>query len=278
MAASTPLARAVATYGRVNPNLGSFPDFTTTTNTRYNSLQVAANRRLSHNVQAQVSYTWGKCTDDGSFVGSFNNNANAAWGNPYNQTYDKSVCNYDITQSFRINGLWTLPFYKNRSVSGWQLSGIVSSTSGLPFTVFEGVDTLGFGTSVDKSPAELHRRQRNHGNAGGLWFRSDRLHSRSARHVRQLRTPEPARSWLQRYRYRGHQGHEDPREMNLQFRAEFFNLFNHTNYGVPIMGNGTANLYTAFVGGNAIPNANAGKILYDVGNPRQIQFALKLTF
>jgi hypothetical protein len=66
--------------------------------------------------------------------------------------------------------------------------------------------------------------------------------------------------------------------MNLQFRAEFFNLFNHTNWGVPIMANGTANLYSAFVGGNPIPNVNAGKILYDVGNPRQIQLALKLTF
>ena len=34
--------------------------------------------------------------------------------------------------------------------------------------------------------------------------------------------------------------------MNLQFRAEFFNLFNHANYGVPIAANGTANLYTGF--------------------------------
>jgi hypothetical protein len=82
--------------------------------------------------------------------------------------------------------------------------------------------------------------------------------------------------------------------VNLQFRAEFFNLFNHTNYGVPIMGNGTANLYTAFTtaaSANGLPtvaipgssvrlaqNPNAGKILYDVGNPRQIQLALKLTF
>jgi hypothetical protein len=60
------------------------------------------------------------------------------------------------------------------------------------------------------------------------------------------------------------------------------------------MGNGTANLYTGFTtaaSANGLPtvaipgssvrlaqNANAGKILYDVGNPRQIQLALKLTF
>ena len=66
--------------------------------------------------------------------------------------------------------------------------------------------------------------------------------------------------------------------IGLQFRAEFFNLFNHVNWGVPIMGNGSANLYSAIVNGVPQRNGNAGKILYDVGTPRQIQLALKLTF
>ncbi len=271
---------AVATYGRVNPALGSFPDFTTTTNTRYNSLQVAVNRRLSHNLQAQVSYTWGKCTDDGSFVGSFNNNVNAAWGNPYNQHYDQSVCNYDIEQSLRVNALYTLPFHKNRAVSGWQLSGIVSSTSGLPFTVFQGVDSLGFGTGVvNPRPNFIGTGNPVTGNPGGLWFDPTQF------------TMAPVGTFGNsgRLSLRG-PGFENTdfsvtkdtkihENVTLQFRAEFFNLFNHVNYGVPIMAApGTANLYTAFVGGNPVRNVNAGKILYDVGNPRQIQFALKLVF
>ena len=57
-------------------------------NSNYNSLQASVNRRFSHNVQAQVSYTWGKCTDDGSFVGSFNNNAN----NPDTKTQTAKNC------------------------------------------------------------------------------------------------------------------------------------------------------------------------------------------
>jgi hypothetical protein len=291
---STAAQTAVATFGRVNTNLGSFPDFIPTTNTRYNSLQAAVNRRLSHNVQAQVSYTWGKCTDDGSFVGSFNNNVNAAWGNPYNQSYDKSVCNYDITQSLRVNGLWTLPFTKNRLVSGWQLSGIVSSTTGLPYTVFEGVDTLGFGTTVDNPRPNYVGGNATLGNPGALWFNPASF------------APGPLGVFGNsgRLSLRGPNFNDTDiavtkdtklREgVNLQFRAEFFNLFNHTNYGVPIMGNGTANLYTAFTtaaSANGLPtvaipgssvrlaqNPNAGKILYDVGNPRQIQLALKLTF
>ena len=49
-------------------------------------------------------------------------------------------------------------------------------------------------------------------------------------------------------------------------------------WGVPLMGNGSGNLFLAFANGVPVRNPNAGKILYDVGTPRQIQFALKLTF
>jgi len=270
---------AVATFGRVNPNLGSFPDFIPTTNSRYNSMQVAVNRRFSNHVQAQASYTWGKCQDDGSFVGSFNNNANAAWGNPYKQSYDYSVCNYDITQSFRLNGLWALPFQKNRLVSGWQISGIVSYTSGLPFTVFQGLDTLGFGTGVaNPRPNFVGSGNPVTGNPGGLYFNPNAF----------VAAPLGTFGNSGRLSLRGPAFNDTDlavtkdtkirENVGLQFRAEFFNIFNHVNWGVPIMGNGSANLFTAFANGVPIRNANAGKILYDVGTPRQIQFALKLTF
>ena len=57
--------------------------------------------------------------------------------------------------------------------------------------------------------------------------------------------------------------------------AEFFNLF---NLCVSITGNGSANFYSAIVNGVPQRNGNAGETLYDVGPPRQIQLALKLTF
>jgi hypothetical protein len=64
--------------------------------------------------------------------------------------------------------------------------------------------------------------------------------------------------------------------LTLQFRAEFFNIFNHTNLGLPVLfvnGSG-AQLFVG--GGGRIPNA--GQITTMVGTPRQIQFALKLVF
>jgi hypothetical protein len=57
--------------------------------------------------------------------------------------------------------------------------------------------------------------------------------------------------------------------MDLQFRSEFFNIFNHTNFGQP-----SNSLYVA----GGAPNLSAGQILVQNGTPRQIQFALKLIF
>jgi len=58
--------------------------------------------------------------------------------------------------------------------------------------------------------------------------------------------------------------------INAQFRAEFFNIANHTNLGTP-----AASLYTSTLG---TPAPSAGQITSIVGTPRQIQFALKLIF
>jgi hypothetical protein len=62
--------------------------------------------------------------------------------------------------------------------------------------------------------------------------------------------------------------------LSVQFRAEFFNIFNHTNFGLPTGGLGGASL---FVGGGG-RNGSAGQITSMVGTPRQIQFALKILF
>ena len=280
---------AVVPNPRLNPNLGSFPDLVPTSNSRYNSMQANATRRFSKNFQAQVSYTYSKCIDNGSYFGSFNNNVSAYWENPYNQSYDTSVCNYDITNTLRINGLYALPFHGNRVVEGWQISGIITSNSGLPFTVYDGVDSLGFTTGVvPPRPNSLTGNVNptsgtsasgvKLGNTGGLWFDPTQF------------AMAPIGTWgnLGRDSLRG-PGFNDTdiavtkmtkiREgLNLQFRAEFFNLFNHPNYGLPITSNGTANIYTAFVNGVPKVNPTAGKILYDVGTPRQMQFALKLIF
>lgn len=63
--------------------------------------------------------------------------------------------------------------------------------------------------------------------------------------------------------------------VGLQFRAEFFNIFNHTNLGLPIAGLGGSALFTDAEGDRI---GSAAQIRSMVGTPRQIQFALKLIF
>ena len=58
--------------------------------------------------------------------------------------------------------------------------------------------------------------------------------------------------------------------LNLQFRAEFFNILNHTNFGTPNA--------VVFTSSSLIPSATAGLITYTQTTSRQIQFGLKLLF
>jgi hypothetical protein len=136
---------------RQSTHLGSFGNFVPTSLHRYNSLQASLVHRFSHNLQAQVSYTYSKCMDDGSYLGSFNSNAPAGLGNPYNQSYDWGLCPYDITHVLTINGLYALPFHGNRVVEGWQISGVLSAaTTGTPLTILDGIDATGFGSAVSR--------------------------------------------------------------------------------------------------------------------------------
>ena len=140
--------------GRTNPALGSFTLGENGATSRYDSLQASLTRRLSQNLQAQASYTWSLCDSDGDAVlNSLSGNAPNTYENPYNREYDRSRCSYNATQVFRLNALYDLPFQKNRLVSGWQISGIWSASTGLPFNIIDGVGIANASTgSVSERP------------------------------------------------------------------------------------------------------------------------------
>ena len=132
----------------MNPGLSTFTTPEPITTSRYNSLQTVVNRRFTRNVQAQLAYTWSKCIDDGAFVvGSFNGITSTPSGlaNPFDQKSDRGPCSYDTTHVLRVNSVAALPFHGNRLVEGWQISGIMSAYSGVPFNVYTGMDRSGLG-------------------------------------------------------------------------------------------------------------------------------------
>jgi hypothetical protein len=263
---------------RLNTSLASLMTPEPISTSRYNSLQTVLNRRFSRSVQAQLAYTWSKCIDNGAFaVGSFNgiSATPAALENPFNQSIDRGSCSYDTPHVLRANAVAALPFHGNRLVEGWQISGIVSAFSGVPFNVFTGFDrVLYLSANSFSRPNYVSGCDPYAGVSGRQWF-------------------NPQCYSLQPVGTLGNTGRNSLRgpgffnadisllkdtkineRLKVQFRAEFFNVFNHANYALP----------NSMLFSSADPatgrNGNAGQItsLASGSTPRQIQFGLKLNF
>ncbi len=262
---------------RLNPNLGSFPDMIPTTMLRYNSLQTTLSHRFSHQFSAQIAYTYSRCIDDGAYgLGSFTSNAPALWTNPYNQNPDKARCSYDLTHVLSVNGLWQLPLRGNKLIEGWQLSGILRSSSGPPFTVNDGVDASGLGvTSVRPNlvPGCDHFVGKP-----SQWFNPNCFALQPLGTLGNLGRDTEIGPGLNDTDLAVTKDTRIREQFKIQFRAEFFNIFNHTNYAVPGQQNANASLFTAIANGQGVRNPNAGRITQIVGTPRQIQFGLKAVF
>jgi hypothetical protein len=232
--------------------------------------------------------------DTGAFgVGSFNglNVTPSAIENPFDQNNDRAACSFDIPQVLRANAVWALPFHGNKIIEGWQLSGIVNNYGGVPINVNTGFDRAVFTSGstprpnyVPNNPAQTVNGValpacnndpilgRDGFNTIGKWFNPNcyalepvGTFGNTGRNT--LRGPSFFNfdiSLLKDTRI--------TEQIKLQFRAEFFNITNHTNLGFP-----NNNVFSA---SGAINAATVGTITAsNVGStPRQIQLALKLTF
>jgi hypothetical protein len=274
---------------RRNPALGALPLGLNGTNSRYNSLQASLNRRLTRNVQAQVSYTYSKCQSSGdASLGSLSGNAPTTYSNPYDRAPDYSVCGFNVTQALRVNSLVMLPFHGNRLVEGWQLSGILAANTGLPFNVSDGVDQSNQLTGVPRpnynptAPAQT---------INGISYpacNNSPILGGAAIYFNPVCFSQEAFGTLGNF---GREGLYGPglvnldlallkttkirENLNLQFRAEIFNILNHTNLSYPA---------SALFSGTPTPtatltrNGSAGQITTYAAPSREIQLGLKLIF
>jgi hypothetical protein len=115
----------------------------------YNSLQTQLQRRMTHHIQATVSYTYGHALDEQSDVGLF-----FTGDNPSNLRDSYASADFDQTHTFTTAFVFTSPnlvrehTIAGKFVNGWQLSGIVVAESGEPFSLYEfdgAVGSLYFG-------------------------------------------------------------------------------------------------------------------------------------
>jgi hypothetical protein len=281
---------------RMNPNyLGNYL-MSSGADSWYNSLQVAANKRLSKGLQAQLNYTFSKSLDTGE---GFNSSETGGGGetqptyrfNP--RLFDKGPSGFDATHNMRLNVLYRFPSPQGNNVAlkllrGWWTGSIISLRSGFPLTPTlsnGGVNSHSLSGNTNEGGANIDRASLAPSfNADKLilgtpnkWFDPTMFTpgivgmlgnaGRGIMRGPNLRTWDFSVNKDTPLRRLGESG-------ALQFRAEFFNLPNHANFGRPATSVFTGSLTAV----NEPPVGNAGQITSTITTSRQLQFSLKLLF
>jgi hypothetical protein len=265
--------------GLANPALWNTTNWVSQGISSYNALEVDVNQRLSHGLQFRGVYTFSKSLDDGDSMNtSVATNSPAFASNPLNLRADYGRASFDIRHSAVINATYELPFgrgkgsneWVNRFIADWQISGIETVQSGLPFTPqlsynpsndgdtrnpvrpswnpsFTGPIILGGPSRYFNPSAFIQPTPGTYGNVGRNVLQGAGLSQTDFSLTKRILFTE---------------------RLNLQFRAEFFNILNHTNLNTP-----NPVVYTAATGGYS---PTAGVITSTSTSSRQIQFGLKL--
>jgi len=249
----------------------------------YHALEADVNRRLARGLQFRGVYTFSKALNDGDSMNtSVATNSPAFASNPLLPRVDYGRASFDITHAAVINATYDLPFGRGRLASsrafvqklidGWQMSGIETVQSGLPFTPqlsynpsndgdtrnpvrpslnanFSGSVIKGSANQYFNPNAFIQPLNGTYGNAGRNILRGPRLVTTDLSFAKKFVLTE---------------------RMDLKFRAEFFNLLNHTNLNTP-----NPVVFTAATGD---PSPTAGVITSTATTSRQIQFGLKLAW
>jgi len=241
----------------------------------YNGLQIGVRKGFSRGFTLGAAYTYSKVLDESSVPGPFRAvlNQTVSLVSTYNDLgLEKGRALFDLRQRFVLNGVWEIPAFQRQQgiegkiLGGWTLTGIFATQSGFPFSVFDtrNPSCRGFDYAIDRTnlvgdpnagPRTLNQWfntaafvpltpcSPTSGNAGrnivdgpGFWNLDLGL-------IKKIAVGE----WA-----------------NVEFRSEFFNVFNHPNFNLPV---------------NNIASPSFGRIIATVPrNEREIQFGIKVIF
>ena len=271
---------------RPNPYLGTGQFFWSEGNSSYNALQAELKQRVSRGLQFRANYTWSKNLDTVSgLAGSQGGNGPSVVVDRNDLRRDWGPSNHNIEHQGGISASYELPIGRGKSwlggvsgagdklASGWQVNAIMTFLSGLPITPLVGASRSGNGTTAGSTGAD--RPSVNPAFSGPLilgninqWFDPKAYilpevgtYGNAGRGV--LTGPGLAEVDFSVFKSTALS-----ERINMQFRAEFFNLLNRANFGTP-----SATVFS----GNAY-SSSAGLVKSTATTSRQIQFGLKLVF
>jgi hypothetical protein len=271
------------TATRANRSLANTWAYFSEGDSSYNALQVDVNRRLGGGLALRAAYTWSKTIDDGDSLNATTSGGEPALAsNPFNLRADHGLANFDLRNVGVISAAYALPFgrgarfannstgFTNFLVSGWNIDSMVTLQGGFPFTpqlsynpsrngdtrnpvrpfvnpAFTGPVIVG-NPSKWFDPAAFLAPPNNsgfYGNLGRDTLIGPGLATWDLSFLKDTRLSE---------------------RLNLQFRAELFNVLNRTNFNTP----------NAIVFTPTGVSPTAGVITSTSTSSRQIQFGLKL--
>ena len=247
-------------------------------NSAYQSLQLSAQKQFSHGFTILANYTWAKSIDDWPYGQDITTvvsggNSPIPWYIPGRHQFDRGPSDFDRAQRFVASFVYDLPRLSNApaalryAAGGWGLTGIFTAQTGYPFTATYGKDASGTALSSDRT-VQLSSNVYGPGACGSAapcvdWLLPSAFGAPAAGTYGNmgkgsLRGPNSIA-------YNGGLQKDFPLQherAKLQFRAEYFNLFNRVNFNNPA---------------SSLSGAGFGTIK-GAGDPRIGQLALKLLF
>lgn len=249
---------------RPNPLFGSIRTIQNDQIASYNGLSLVLRQRFSHGLSMLASYTWSHTLDS-----SLDSNNGGYPQNPYNWPADYGNSAWDVRHRFVASFNYSLPFFTaaqngfvRETLGGWQTNGIVTLQSGFPFNVIASGDPANTGSSNER-PNLIGTPSANCGD-GHLTG----CINTSAYAVPVYAYGDEGRNilfgpGLYNVNFSLFKNFAIRERVNLQFRSEFFNLFNTPAFSNPNATFGASNF---------------GTITSTKQDNREIQFALKLLF
>ncbi|PWU05423.1 MAG: TonB-dependent receptor [Terriglobia bacterium] len=285
---STPpiVVNGVTLTQRPNPYVSNNTQWVDQGTASYHALNVSLQKRVSHGLAFKANYTWAKVIDlNSAILAPSGENEPADVFSPYNLKLNRGPASFSLKQTFSTNFSYQLPFgngqhfggsasgWKNHLIGGWQWNGIIAAQGGFPQTPVIGFNNSGTGdTNITDVP---NWNPNFHGPVilGNVdhWFDPSAFvmptpgtfGNVSRGSMRGPGLVNVDTSFFKRFRI--------SERFNLQFRAEAFNLLNHSNFFYPNQ--------VVFAGNSASYSYSdtAGQITA-AATSRQLQLALKLMF
>lgn len=237
-------------------------------NSSYNALWASATKRMSKNLQFSLNYTWSHSIDYNSL-----NSQGITAQDSYNLANEKGSSDFDARHHFNISYIYDFPFKGNRLVEGWEFSGITTFQSGNPVTlIVSGAGPTGLAT---RRPNLVGDPSLSGGSTVAQWFNTAAFCVPGATgclgpaifgNVGRNTVTGPG---FNDFDWSIIKNTKLTEGLKMEFRTEFFDLFNHPNFGQP---------------GRIVGSSSFGQITNtrfatgDSGSSRQIQFALKFMF